>query len=97
VGWYGSSYTLACSSLQLLVGKVYTFYPVKPTLIASVILFELGSAVCGAAPSSVAFIVGRAIAGAGSAGIFSGCVRYKFILCFEERKRGQSGGTKSSF
>lgn len=37
-------------------------------------LFELGSAVCGAAPNSVALIVGRAIAGVGSAGIFSGSI-----------------------
>lgn len=35
-------------------------------------IFELGSALCGAAPSSVCFIIGRAIAGLGSAGIFAG-------------------------
>ena len=35
-------------------------------------MFEIGSALCGAAPNSIAFIVGRAIAGLGSAGIFSG-------------------------
>jgi MFS family permease len=37
-------------------------------------LFEIGSAVCGAAPSSGAFIGGRVIAGAGSAGVFAGVV-----------------------
>lgn len=36
------------------------------------VIFEVGSAVCGAAPSSTAFIVGRAIAGIGSAGIQNG-------------------------
>lgn len=40
----------------------------------SVIVFEIGSAICGAAPTSTVFIVGRAIAGLGSAGIFSGCL-----------------------
>ena len=35
-------------------------------------IFEVGSALCGAAPNSTAFIIGRAIAGLGSAGIFSG-------------------------
>lgn len=29
---------------------------------------------CGAAPNSTAFIIGRAIAGLGSAGVFSGVV-----------------------
>lgn len=36
------------------------------------ILFEIGSAVCASAPESAAFIIGRAIAGVGSAGIFCG-------------------------
>jgi MFS family permease len=36
------------------------------------VVFEIGSAICGAAPSSVVFIIGRAIAGFASAGIFSG-------------------------
>lgn len=40
--------------------------------LAAVIVFEVGSAICGAAPNSKAFIVGRAIAGVGSAGIQHG-------------------------
>ena len=74
VGWYGSAYTLAACSFQLLLGKLYTFHAVKVVLLACVLLFEIGSAICGAAPNSAAFIVGRAIAGVGAAGIFSGCV-----------------------
>lgn len=37
-------------------------------------LFEIGSAICGSAPNSVAFILGRAVAGCGSAGVFSGTI-----------------------
>jgi hypothetical protein len=37
-------------------------------------LFEIGSAICGSAPSSVALIIGRAIAGFGSSGIFTGAI-----------------------
>lgn len=40
----------------------------------AITIFEIGSAVCGAAPTSEALIVGRAIAGLGSAGIFSGAL-----------------------
>lgn len=43
-------------------------------LLSAIVLFEIGSAVCGAAPSSTAFIIGRAIAGLGSCGIFSGAI-----------------------
>ena len=35
-------------------------------------IFELGSLLCAIAPNSTTLIVGRAIAGIGSAGIFSG-------------------------
>ena len=35
-------------------------------------IFEIGSLICGISPNSTALIVGRAIAGLGSAGIFSG-------------------------
>lgn len=37
-------------------------------------LFEVGSAICGAAPSSIVFIIGRALAGLGTSGIFSGTI-----------------------
>lgn len=39
---------------------------------AVIVVFEVGSVVCAAAPTSIVFIIGRAIAGFGSAGIFSG-------------------------
>lgn len=41
---------------------------------AAILVFEIGSAICGAAPNSTAFIIGRAIAGLGSCGIFSGTI-----------------------
>jgi MFS family permease len=37
-------------------------------------MFEVGSALCGGAPNSTTFIVGRAIAGFGSSGIFTGAI-----------------------
>ncbi|GKT84542.1 MFS aflatoxin efflux pump [Colletotrichum tofieldiae] len=74
IGWYGSAYLLTTCAFQLLFGKLYAFFPIKHVFLSSVLLFEVGSAVCGAAPSSVAFIVGRAIAGIGGAGIFAGTI-----------------------
>lgn len=74
VGWYGSAYLLTCCSFQLLCGKMYTLYSVKAVYLSSVLLFEIGSLICGAAPTSAAFIVGRALAGVGAAGIFAGTV-----------------------
>ena len=72
VGWYGSSYLLTTTALQPSFGKVYTYYNIKWTYLSSLLIFELGSIVCAAARSSVMLIVGRAIAGAGAAALFSG-------------------------
>jgi MFS family permease len=44
----------------------------KYTFLLAVFIFELGSLICGVAPTSTALIVGRAIAGVGGAGIASG-------------------------
>jgi MFS family permease len=63
------------ASFMLLFGRIYTFFSVKWTYISCIALFEVGSILCAAAPSSVAFILGRAIAGLGSAGIMNGGVR----------------------
>ncbi|KAJ7174071.1 major facilitator superfamily domain-containing protein [Mycena crocata] len=72
VGWYGSAYLLTTAAVQLLFGRLYTVLSIKWVYIAAISLFEIGSVVCGAAPTSSALIIGRAIAGLGSAGIASG-------------------------
>ena len=74
IGWYGSAFMLTSCCFQLLLGRVYTFHTPKYVFLIIIALFEIGSAICGAAPNSVAFIIGRAIAGVGSAGIMSGAV-----------------------
>lgn len=53
-------------------GRIYQLYSTKWVFLLSIVIFEAGSALCGAAPNSIAFIIGRAIAGLASAGIFSG-------------------------
>ncbi|KAJ7735132.1 MFS multidrug transporter [Mycena maculata] len=74
VGWYGSAYLLTSASFQLLWGRFYSFLSIKWVYIAAISIFEFGSLICGVAPTSVALIVGRAIAGVGCAGIFSGAL-----------------------
>ncbi|KAK6528581.1 hypothetical protein TWF281_009820 [Arthrobotrys megalospora] len=74
VGWYGSAYLITGCGFMPLSGKIYTFYPTKWVFLAQIVFFEVGSALCGWAPDSTSFIVGRAIAGAGSSGIFTGAI-----------------------
>lgn len=65
---------MTTASFQLLFGKFYTFFSIKYVYLIAIGIFELGSLICGAAPNSIALIIGRAIAGLGSAGIFSGAL-----------------------
>src|ERR1039457_2542174 len=72
LSWYGTAYLMTMCTFQLLMGNVYKHYPVKPIFMAGVFLFEVGSAICGAAPSSAVFILGRAVAGLGGSGMITG-------------------------
>ncbi|KAK5097777.1 hypothetical protein LTR70_002819 [Exophiala xenobiotica] len=72
VGWYGSAYLLTASAFQPLYGRIYTSFHVKWSFLVAVAVFELGSLICSVAPSSRAFIIGRAIQGLGSAGTLTG-------------------------
>ena len=72
VGWYASGYLLTGCAFQLFFGKLYVLFNVKWVLLSALFIFEVGSLVCAVAPSSTALIVGRAVAGLGSAGIFTG-------------------------
>jgi MFS family permease len=47
-------------------------FNIKWTFQFSILAFEVGSAICGVAPSSTVFITGRAIAGLGASGLFTG-------------------------
>lgn len=72
IAWWSNAYLLTLSSVQLFYGKLYTLFSIKAVYLAAIGLFEIGSLVCTTARNSVALIVGRAIAGLGAAGIFSG-------------------------
>ncbi|MCJ1310571.1 hypothetical protein MMC25_004236 [Agyrium rufum] len=74
IGWFGSAYLLTACALQLLYGKLYTFFNIKAVFLTAITIFEIGSAICGSAPNASALVVGRAVAGVGSAGIFSGAL-----------------------
>ncbi|KAG5660141.1 hypothetical protein KAF25_003663 [Fusarium avenaceum] len=74
VSWYASAYLLTQLSFQPTFGKIYTYFNLKWVYLASSIIFEGGSVLCAAAPSSPAFIFGRSIAGLGAAGIFCGAM-----------------------
>lgn len=72
VPWLANAFALAAASLLLPWGRLYSLFNSKHLYISSVVIFEAGSALCGAAPNMDALIVGRAIAGIGAIGIYLG-------------------------
>ncbi|KAK3688242.1 major facilitator superfamily domain-containing protein [Podospora appendiculata] len=74
IGWYGSAYMLTSCCFQLMFGKLYAGYSVKWLFVITLSIFELGSIICASAPNSPTLIVGRAVAGLGSAGVLTGAM-----------------------
>ncbi|KIW62768.1 hypothetical protein PV04_10902 [Phialophora macrospora] len=91
VGWYASAYLLTMSGFQLFIGRVYTFYNPKAVYITCLGIFELGSLICGAAPNSATLIAGRAIAGLGSSGMFSGAITIIVYLVPLQKRPAYTG------
>lgn len=67
--WVGSAYLLAASALSPLYGKLSDLIGRKPVLYSSILIFLLGSALCGAAKSLTWLIICRAVQGIGGGGI----------------------------
>lgn len=78
--WVGIGFPMGSVAVILLVGKVFSQFEIKWLAIAFLLLFEIGSAICGAAPNNNALIVGRVIAGVGGAGIYIGALTYMSIF-----------------
>ncbi|KAJ8059988.1 hypothetical protein OCU04_011600 [Sclerotinia nivalis] len=72
LAWYGSGYMLPHTVLQPILGALYKSFNVRSVFLASIIIFEVGSCLCAAAPTSASFIIGRVIAGCGAAGLLQG-------------------------
>lgn len=74
--------------------KVYGVFNAKYVYIFNILLFEVGSAVCGAAPNMTALILGRVIAGVGGSGMYSGTLSFVAMLTtIEERPIYMAGST----
>ncbi|KAJ6511410.1 major facilitator superfamily domain-containing protein [Mycena vitilis] len=69
--WVASAYAIACTVLLALSGGLAEAFGRRPVVVGTLLLFVIGSAVCGAAQNTAMLICGRVIQGAGAGGIFS--------------------------
>ncbi|KAL8645114.1 MAG: hypothetical protein Q9210_006888, partial [Variospora velana] len=72
--WVSVALLLAAAGTINFWAKVYGQFDPKWLYIFCVLGFEVGSAVCGAAPSMNALIIGRAVAGLTGAGMYLGVI-----------------------
>lgn len=72
--WLSVSFLLGATATNLVWRKIYTQFNAKWFYVFSVFAFELGSAVCAAAPSINAMIVDRPLCGIGGAGLYVRCM-----------------------
>ncbi|TGO23232.1 hypothetical protein BPAE_0139g00090 [Botrytis paeoniae] len=76
VAWIGVADPLGSGATILLIGSCYGIFQIKYMYMFSMLLFEVGSAICGASTSMNIMIVGRIVVGVGGAGIDLGALNY---------------------
>ncbi|KAI8634662.1 MFS general substrate transporter [Xylariaceae sp. FL1651] len=86
VAWYGSAFFLVTASFQAGWGKLYGWASLKIVYLIAIFIFEVGSLICGVAPTSVALIVGRAITGLGAAGVNTGSFTLAAFCALPKRR-----------
>ncbi|KAJ0313194.1 hypothetical protein COL516b_000123 [Colletotrichum fioriniae] len=72
IAWLAVAFIMAATAVNLFYGQLYSHLKPKWLYIASVAIFEAGSALCGAAPNMNSLIVGRALCGLGGIGMYLG-------------------------
>ncbi|KAL7896262.1 major facilitator superfamily domain-containing protein [Trichoderma sp. SZMC 28014] len=93
LAWIGAGFPLGSVVVITLWGKLYGTFNMKWNFAAAMALFQVGSALCGAAPTMTALIVGRVVAGAGGAGIFMGTLQYLTALAMPRERGTYLSGT----
>lgn len=93
LAWIGAGFPLGSVAVILPYGFLFTKFNMKWLYIAGIVLFQAGSALCGAAPTMNALIVGRVFAGAGGTGIYLGGLNHISALTSRQERGTYIAGT----
>ncbi|KAF2686262.1 MFS gliotoxin efflux transporter glia [Lentithecium fluviatile CBS 122367] len=72
IAWYGSAYNITTTAFRSSWGKAFKYFPLKPMVLLSIAIFEVGNVICAVAGSSNMLIFGRVVAGIGGGGVMTG-------------------------
>ncbi|KAJ7927821.1 ABC transporter [Mycena leptocephala] len=78
-GWVATSFPLAQTVFLLFYGQVLRIFPAKWVMVTAIIIFEVGSLLCGVSQNVDQLIAGRTVSGVGAAGI---CESVSFYLTY---------------
>jgi MFS family permease len=76
LAWIGAGFPLGSVAVVLPLTAAFVNFNLKWTYVATVLIFEVGSVLCGAAQDMNTIIIGRVIAGMGGTGIYLGSLNY---------------------
>lgn len=88
IGWVVSAYLLAAAVATPITAKLSDIYGRKVMFFVNVIIFLIGSLVCGLSDSMTMLIAGRAIQGVGGGGLLAGAFTIIGDI-FPPRERGK--------
>ncbi|KAL8828412.1 MAG: hypothetical protein Q9170_006611 [Blastenia crenularia] len=91
--WLSVAFLVSAAGTNLVWGKIYAQFDAKFLYLICVFLFEAGSAICGAAPSMDALIIGRAICGVGGSGMYLGVMTLLSVTTTEHERPTYIGFT----
>jgi MFS family permease len=86
--WLSVGFLLGGIAVVLPIGKIYGLFDAKWLYIISAVIFNVGSAICGAAPNMDALIVGRVLAGMGGNGMYLGVVTLLSVNTSDRERPG---------
>lgn len=81
-------FLLGGATVVLPFGKLYGLFDAKWLYIMSSALFNIGSALCGAAPNMDALIIGRVLAGMGGNGMYLGVMTLLSVNTSDRERPG---------
>jgi MFS family permease len=91
------SYMLIPTGFQSTWGKLYKYFPLKLWYLIAMLIFEVGSLICGIAQDPTTLIVGRAIAGLGGSGVAVGVFTMLGFAASPEKRPQLLGYTGATY
>ncbi|KAH6846935.1 major facilitator superfamily domain-containing protein [Chaetomium sp. MPI-CAGE-AT-0009] len=86
--WLSVGFLLGGAAVVLPFGRLFGLFDAKWLYILSALLFNIGSALCGAAPNMDALIIGRVLAGMGGNGMYLGVMTLLSVNTSDRERPG---------